>query len=969
MKPKRAEKRQQELKARVVRNKERALDNYVRKKIAKARRNELFESLGQTSFVSNHLSKSCELGRPKKSRVAAYDCERQTLASSLSENFENCVSTPSDPEILSSSNSSSASCDDYDFLSSEEDVEFNHVSPKRQEEAKHEKHTPLVNPLEAYLRKFDTFFVPIHDRSEDIQLGRVELPIFQEESSIMEAIRMFPILLLTGETGSGKTTQVPQFLYENGYSSPQNPNPGMRGKICITQPRRLAAVSMSARLAVELGETHGKYVGYQVRYDTQVTAPASSGHESCRIVYVTDGILLQEIARDFLLKDWSVIIIDEAHERSVNTDILLGLLSRICAYREQEYFKAISEDREPTLGLLKLIIMSATLSLRDFTASAVFKKDSFPSLKYLCPRDLAVVLKRPEEEAVSHDFPPTIAVSGRQYPVSIHFNKVTPYNYLEEAKKKVVQIHAKLPFPGNILVFVSGKSEIYDLIDLLHHHASSDYLGENDCYFEDESSSDDSDNVPLDYAASDSLAGIRLKLIPLYASLSISDQMKLYSQSSSNERMCFIATNVAETSITLPGITYVVDTGKVKSVSISSLHNSRKFEVSWICKASADQRAGRAGRLSPGHCYRLYSSAIYNDIFEDTLLPEIMRTPLIELVLKMKSMSIDDVSSFPFISPPDALELIKAESFLFALEALRRAPSANHFSITDLGIQLSFFPIKPSLAKMLLTCISLQDCPMNRSLTSLCLTLVSILSVGEVFISDNRVKLFLSPNRVPSDMSVLLNAFHSYLQQPVSGRSSWCESVGIKEKSFRETQLLRLQLKKIVARLFPSVLIEDSLKVNISVDLEERLMIIFLSCNPFNIARLEDRHLVSKHKSYQLLTVASAPSSLPTSLQLLVDQTTLQPELALINRNSSVNILKTKDSAGYSSCFVGYENMIQHSSGLADFKVTKKSFLLQNCFRIKDSWIFDHLGDFVLRKGNGLNVFGNSNWPLKSPKS
>ncbi|XP_070712388.1 probable ATP-dependent RNA helicase kurz, partial [Pempheris klunzingeri] len=250
-------------------------------------------------------------------------------------------------------------------------------------------------------------------RDPKIQKSRLLLPILGEEQVIMEEISKNDIVIISGETGSGKTTQLPQFLYEAGYSNKNNPKKCMQGMIGITEPRRVAAIAMSERVGIELGFPKNE-CSYKIRHDGTVSA-------NTRIKFMTDGVLIKEVENDFLLSNYSVIIIDEAHERSLHTDILLGLLSRIVIVRKKRFCP------------LKLIIMSATLQLEQFESN-----------KMLFPTNI----------------PPVIKISSRQYPVSIHFSRKTPSDYLKAAYNRICKIHRKTPTHGSILVFVTSHREL-----------------------------------------------------------------------------------------------------------------------------------------------------------------------------------------------------------------------------------------------------------------------------------------------------------------------------------------------------------------------------------------------------------------------------------------------------------------------------------------------------------------------------
>lgn len=261
------------------------------------------------------------------------------------------------------------------------------------------------------------FYVSVN-RKPEIQAARLKLPVCGEEQTIMEAIRNNTVVIICGETGSGKTTQVPQFLYEAGWSHPDSDNPGLIG---VTQPRRVATVSMAKRVAQELNLTD-KVVSHQIRYDATVS-------EKTRIKFMTDGVLLREMSQDLLLTKYSTIIIDEAHERNLNTDILIGVVSRVLKLRAE-----LSREDRQKIKPLRVVIMSATLRVSDFTEN----KTLFPVI------------------------PPVINVNARQYPVAVHFNKKTPLDHVGEAYKKITKIHERLP-NGGILVFLTGQNEINQL--------------------------------------------------------------------------------------------------------------------------------------------------------------------------------------------------------------------------------------------------------------------------------------------------------------------------------------------------------------------------------------------------------------------------------------------------------------------------------------------------------------------------
>ncbi|KAL0088354.1 P-loop containing nucleoside triphosphate hydrolase protein [Phycomyces blakesleeanus] len=670
------------------------------------------------------------------------------------------------------------------------------------------------------------FYVPVN-RTKEVQEARMKLPVCGEEQVIMEAIRNNTVVVICGETGSGKTTQVPQFLYEAGWSHPDSDNPGL---IAITQPRRVAAVSMAKRVGYELNLPES-VVSHQIRYDVTTS-------EKTRIKFMTDGVLLRELSQDLLLTKYSVIIIDEAHERNLNTDILIGVVSRVLKLRAE-----LSREDRAKIKPLRVVIMSATLRVSDFTEnSTLFTKP-----------------------------PPVISVNARQYPVSIHFNKRTPEDHVAEAFKKVSKIHDRLP-EGGILIFLTGQNEIQHLCKLLREkypslppkaaleerkrirqaaelelkrdaaipgeaamESEEIALGENQVEdFDLESDSDDSDSdLGFDEEELVSTKDAPLHVLPLYSSLPTEAQLRVFQPPPEGTRLCVIATNVAETSVTIPGIRYVVDCGKAKERRYDIKTGVQSFEVDWTSKASAGQRAGRAGRTGPGHCYRLYSSAVFDHDFEQFSTPEISRMPIEGVVLNMKSMGIDNVVNFPFPTPPERQTLSKAEKLLGYLGAIDT--DVKH--ITPVGQAMANLPVTPRFAKMLVIG-NQQDC------LPFVIAIVAALSVGDPFIqeyhleeneddSDDdsldhkelkglnreteiakarrrlmRKKYFESQIKHAgldrsSDILKLLNVVGAY--EYAGATAEFCEENFLRSKAMEEIRKLRWQLTNLMAALFENV--------------------------------------------------------------------------------------------------------------------------------------------------------------------
>lgn len=555
------------------------------------------------------------------------------------------------------------------------------------------------------------------ERAPDIQETRMLLPVVAEEQQIMEAIFNNPCVVICGATGSGKTTQVPQFLYEAGFGDPNSSTPGMIG---ITQPRRVAAVSMSKRVSEELCGLSDK-ISYQIRYESSVSAKTA-------MKFMTDGILIREIANDFALLKYSVIIIDEAHERSTNTDILIGMVSRIVDLR-------ISMNKEdPKVTPLKMIIMSATLRISDFLDN--------PNLFRNGP-------------------PPIVQAEGRQYPVTVHFSRRTQRDYLEETFRKVSRGHKKLP-PGGMLVFLTGQNEINALSSRLKESFVNTQasnitnqkitLSASDAPLEVEDLDlggstagnhrdlDNSDDDLNDEADNDEEFAIepvegftgnssQIHVLPLYSQLQTKDQMRVFEPPPENARLIILATNVAETSLTIPGIRYVFDCGRAKERRYDQVTGIQSFDIDWISKASASQRAGRAGRTGPGHCYRLYSSAVYEREFQQYAEPEILRMPVEGVVLQLKSMDLQHIVNFPFPTPPDRQSLAKAEKLLTYIGAV-----SPHGDIMPVGRELSAYPLSPRFSKMLV--IGHQHACMPYTVA-----MVSGLAIQDLFIPENQLDL------------------------------------------------------------------------------------------------------------------------------------------------------------------------------------------------------------------------------------
>ena len=678
------------------------------------------------------------------------------------------------------------------------------------------------------------------NRNSEIQAARLLLPILPEEQVVMEKIQENNVVIICGSTGSGKTTQIPQFLFEAGYGT----HSSRSGIIGVTEPRRVAAMSMSKRVAEEMNLGQGK-VSYQIRFEGNTT-------DETKIKFMTDGVLLKEMETDFLLSKYSVIIIDEAHERSVYTDILIGMLTRVVPLRKKRG------------SVLKLIIMSATLRIEDFTENNLL----FP---------------KP---------PPVLKVDSRQYPVTIHFNRRTHDDYVTEAFRKVCKIHQSFKVDGGILVFLTGQREVLSLCNKLRkafpkkqytsilqsskeNQNVEDEIGilpkidldnytlpNNNIEIEDDIeyySSGDEECIMEAYvdetfpATSDYAP---LHILPLYSLLPTKDQSKVFSEVPEGHRLCIISTNVAETSITIPGIKYIVDSGKVKSKFYDKVTGVSTFMITWISKASANQRAGRAGRVGPGHCYRLYSSAVFDNSFDEFAEPEIRRRPVEDLVLQMKNMCINKVINFPFPSPPEQTALKSSEELLLELGALRNTKTKQSTylaTITPLGKSLSKIPVSPRFAKMIYLA-SKKDC------AQFIITIAAALAVKDIFTNDidlseisdideedvKKKKLVITrarrkwagdgPSSALGDLMVILRAVGACEYSNCSQK--FCEDNGLRVKAMTEIRKLRFQLTKCLNNVIGHEDVWMDVKLNPPTN-DEAVVIrqIILSCLADHVAR------------------------------------------------------------------------------------------------------------------------------------
>lgn len=536
--------------------------------------------------------------------------------------------------------------------------------------------------------------------SLSIQQQRESLPVYLMKQQLMDKIDKNQFLVVVGETGSGKTTQIVQYLAEAGYNN-QN---GQHKIIGCTQPRRVAAQSVAKRVAEERGTKLGTDVGYTIRFD-------DNSKPTTNIKYMTDGMLQREAINDALMSKYSVIMLDEAHERTLATDVLFALLKQ-----------AAKENPN-----LKVIITSATLDSQKFS-------------RYFNNCDI-------------------VNIPGRTYPVDVLYTREPEFDYLLAAINCVMQIHVAEP-PGDILVFLTGQEEIDTSCEVL---------------FEKIKTFDSS--IP------------ELIILPVYSSLPSEIQSKIFEPTPQGSRKVILATNIAETSITIDGIYYVIDPGFVKINAYDPKLGMDSLIVSPISQAQANQRSGRAGRTGPGKCYRLYTEKAFNEEMLPNSVPEIQRSNLSNTILLLKTMGINDLLTFEFMDPPKTMSLLNALQELYTLEALD-----DKGYLTRLGKRMSEFPMEPKLAKTLIVSVELQC-------SEEILTIVAMLSTQSVFyrpknkanLADQRKARF---HHSLGDHVTLLNVYRSWVMNGYN--KQWCNDNFIHERSLRQAQDVKNQIMKIM---------------------------------------------------------------------------------------------------------------------------------------------------------------------------
>ena len=707
--------------------------------------------------------------------------------------------------------------------------------------------SPLTSPKyrpQLLLKTHDN----LRQRAQAFWPQRRALPIWSYVKSIRQSLRTNDILLLVGETGSGKSTQIPQMLLQEQWfkSHPKNNNnSGVRvgGCIAITQPRRVAAITLARRVAEEMGTPLGasspaSKVGYSVRFDNS-TGP------STQVKFLTEGMLLQEMLRDPWLKQYSAVVVDEVHERACNVDLVLGFLKRMVVDGE-------GLKERGGVGL-KVVVMSATAEVEklvDFFAetphskvvnrvkgvngangvngingaSALEKHESSSETEWSGissdDDDQAEAVKevvkvngtdvmndqKSEEKgvqvngaytpdigqvsngsAVATVKPPsnisTCYIEGRQHHVSIHYTPAPVPDFIDASLRTILQIHHSEPCPGDILVFLTGQEVVESLEALLKEHIPGL-----------------SSAVP------------KIIVLPLFAALPQAAQQRVFAPTPRNTRKVILATNIAETSVTVSGVRFVIDCGKAKMKQFRSRLGLDSLLVKPISRSSAIQRAGRAGREAEGKCYRLYMEQSYLDLASNSV-PEILRCDLSQAILTLKARGVGDVTKFPFLSPPSREALEKALLLIYQLGAL-----TDSGDITPVGRRMAALPLSAKLSRAL---IAAED--PNYECVDEVIDIISCLSVENVFLPLKTQSFNLShsnPDKPDSDDSetttttnaaasarstlharsgdhlTLLSTLRAYLAE-VSDRKDWCVRHAVSHRAMRAVLDVRKQLRNI----------------------------------------------------------------------------------------------------------------------------------------------------------------------------
>lgn len=669
---------------------------------------------------------------------------------------------------------------------------------------------------------------PMRERAKALWQARKTLPIWAHAAEVRKGLREKDVMLLVGETGSGKSTQVPQILASETWSRAQNvtvsgdsaqstlqkngnnlTNVTVGGCIAITEPRRVAAITLARRVAEEMGTPLGSSspastVGYSVRFDNSTSA-------STRIKFLTEGMLLQEMLRDPWLKAYSAVVVDEVHERGVNVDLVMGFMGQMVAGKNE------GRGRIP----LKVVVMSATAEMERL--GNFFEKAFIPPKEVLngfkphgdqaqseeetgsdesewsgisssaedegdvSAQTTGGEVKEPSNESELGEIPKTNGykasdrnivqekrsylplshvatcyIEGRQYPVTIKYTPEPVQDIVDAALRTIFQIHHKEPMPGDILVFLTGQETVESLESLVKEYAQG--LGPD---------------LP------------KLLVLPLFAALPQAAQQRVFQPAPPKTRKVIIATNIAETSVTVSGVRFVIDCGKAKIKHFRSSIGLDSLLVKPISRSAAIQRKGRAGREAPGQCYRLYTESDYLNL-QQSNTPEILRCDLSHAILTMKARGVGDVINFPFLDHPPREALEKALLQLYQLGAL-----TDTGDVSETGQQMAKLPLTVSLGRVLIAAAEPDlDCVLEV------IDIISCLSVENLFLhltsEEKKEEAQLTRRelyRREGDHLTLLTTVQAYAAEH-SDRKAWAERHFVSHRAMQAVMDVRKQLRQ-----------------------------------------------------------------------------------------------------------------------------------------------------------------------------
>ena len=633
---------------------------------------------------------------------------------------------------------------------------------------------------------------------------RATLPISSGKNGIIAALKQHDVLIIVGETASGKTTQIPQYILNSKVLNPQK-------CIAVTQPRRVAATSLARRVAYELNTKVGDKVGYCVRFDEKTS-------KNTRIKFLTDGMLLREAMSHKNLKKYGAIIIDEAHERTIHTDILFGIL------------KKIKQQRVKTP--LKLIIMSATLDADHFSKFFNYAK--------------------------------VLYIQGREHPIKTYYCKAPQTDYVNSSLVTALQIHLENPLDGDILVFLTGQEEI-----------------------------ESGQRILLECCKAMPLNSCKLSVLSLFGALPMSQQVEVFKPAPKGHRKIILSTNIAETSLTIRGVKYVVDSGRVKQKRFDPKIGLETLQVQLISKAQARQRQGRSGREGPGICYRLLTEEEFLKAREVTI-PEIQRCQLSNILLNLLSLGISDVVNFEWIDKP-APECISAA--LRELHFLEAVFGSQTLALTAIGNIMAQFPLSPIYSRIIIKSRELM-CSADM------ITLMALLSVDAIFYNpQNKMDLADAVRKrfycSDSDHVTLVRIYKAAVE--CKFEKEWCARHYLNQRALVTASNVRKQLKTICKK--------HDIKVVSSTKWEENIRKALLYGQLHQVAKQQPDH------SYISLSNKQ--------------QTKLHPSSVLVRSNTRPSL-------------VVYDEMI----------VTSSNFI-RTVSAIEESWLEFHKHDFTKLAVNG----------------